>query len=201
MPKAVVLDPLFTEELLVRRRKLGLDRWDEYWDGVWHMPPAPSIEHQQIEGELFIVLKDVVERAGLGRVFHEVNVADPEKGLQDFRIPDISVVLVDGHAQIKEAFIAGGPDFVVEIHSPGDETYEKISWYSAQGVREVLVIDRDTKAVALYHAQGGQLVEAAASPTPVQSQLVPLRFELVEGSDGSRLSISHREEPTRIWVI
>ncbi|HXE80525.1 MAG TPA: hypothetical protein VNK41_07220 [Vicinamibacterales bacterium] len=53
------------EEELAGRRK-GLDIFDEMWDGVLHMTPAPSIGHQRIVGELFEFL---FPRAGrrLGR--------------------------------------------------------------------------------------------------------------------------------------
>lgn len=55
----------------------------------------------------------VVEDTGLGQVFYHLNVADPAKGLKDFRIPDLLVVLRDSAAQMKEAYVAGGPDFIL----------------------------------------------------------------------------------------
>lgn len=33
------------QALLERRRRAGVDRLDEVWEGVRHMVPAPSIEH------------------------------------------------------------------------------------------------------------------------------------------------------------
>jgi Uma2 family endonuclease len=59
------------------------------------------------------------------------------------------------HIDCNEYF-DGGPDAVVEIHSPGDESYEKFPFYAAVGVREVLVIDRDTKEPELYELIGGE---------------------------------------------
>jgi Uma2 family endonuclease len=201
MVKALILDSRLTESILAQRRARGQDRWDEVWDGVWHMAPAPNIEHQRIEAELLIVFKEVVERGGLGLVFHEVNVADRERGMEDFRIPDLVVVLPESRAQVRETFIAGGPDFIVEIHSPGDETYEKLPWYAGQGVREALIIHRDSKAQTLYRLEGGQLIEVASSPVPVESELLPLRFELLEESGNPRLRISHQEGPESYWEI
>jgi len=63
---------------------------------------------------------------------------------EDFRIPHISIVLQGSHTQVQEMFIAGG---LISLWKsmPGDETYEKLPWYSDQGVQEVLIIDRDTK--------------------------------------------------------
>ena len=51
---------------------------------------------------------------------------------------------------------AGGPGVRRRVHPrrraarPGDESYEKFPFYAAVGVRELLVIDRDTKEPELY---------------------------------------------------
>jgi hypothetical protein len=42
--------------LLEQRRRLGLDRGDEMWEGVLHMTPAPSNEHRRILDELLFFL-------------------------------------------------------------------------------------------------------------------------------------------------
>ncbi|MBO0835758.1 MAG: hypothetical protein J2P28_09590 [Actinobacteria bacterium] len=41
----VVLDPVpaEVEELIERRRALGLDLFDEVWAGTYHMAPAPPL--------------------------------------------------------------------------------------------------------------------------------------------------------------
>jgi hypothetical protein len=48
--RTLVLDPPTAGlgELLERRRRSGLDRLDEVWEGVLHMVPAPSGEHAYI---------------------------------------------------------------------------------------------------------------------------------------------------------
>ena len=203
--RAVIVDSHAIEELVKQRKRLGIDRWDEVWRREWHLSPSPSWEHQWIEGELFIILKEVVERAGLGVVAHQFNVADPTQGLQDFRIPDISVVLQGSHAQVRETFIAGGPDLLLEIYSPGDETYQKIDWYGEQGVRELIIINRDTKGVELYRHDGESLKPVSASipdgSGAVESALLLLRFETVEDATSPRLRIEHLEAPHRSWVV
>ena len=203
--RAVIVDSHTIEELVKQRKSLGTDRWDEVWRGEWHLSPSPSWEHQRIEGELFIILKEVVERAGLGVVAHQFNVADPTQGLQDFRIPDISVVLQGSQAQVRDTFIAGGPDLLLEIYSPGDETYQKIDWYGEQGVRELIIINRDTKGVELYRHDGESLKPVSASlpdsEEAVESALLPLRFEAVEDNAAPRLRIQLLDEPYRSWVV
>jgi hypothetical protein len=52
--KAVMLE--VDPALLEQRRRLGLDRWDEMWEGVLHMAPAPANEHQRILDDLIMSL-------------------------------------------------------------------------------------------------------------------------------------------------
>jgi len=55
------------------------------------------------------------------------------------------------------------PDVVFEVRSPGDETYEKLSFYAAVGVDAVVVVERETTAVQVFARAGGDLVLAAPS--------------------------------------
>ena len=48
--KAVIAD--VPQHLLDSRARNGADQWDEMWEGVLHMPPAPNREHQGLEWEL-----------------------------------------------------------------------------------------------------------------------------------------------------
>lgn len=42
--KAVM--PSALPDVLAFRKRTGADRWDEMWEGVLHMPPVPTPEHQ-----------------------------------------------------------------------------------------------------------------------------------------------------------
>jgi hypothetical protein len=56
--RALVLDPDTSglEEMLERRRRSGLDRLDEVWDGVLHMVPAPSFAHASVTHQVGVAL-------------------------------------------------------------------------------------------------------------------------------------------------
>ncbi len=199
--RALVVDSRVAEEVIAKRRSLGHDILDEIWDGVWHILPPHTVEHQRVVGDVLFALMTAVEGAGLGLVIHQLNVADPVKGMDDLRIPDVSVVLKTGHALVLEPYIAGGPDFLVEVRSPNDETNEKLPWYAMQGVREALVIDQDTKGLELYRLHGGALVRVASSPGVVESQVVPLRFEQVQRQGKPGLLITHVADLAKRWEI
>ena len=199
MTITVVHDPQVLEELRAKRKKLGQDRWDEVWDGVERVAPGPGSEHQRFALRLASTLLQVIDRQGLGQVWLQMNVGDPVKGLKDFRIPDISVVLAEGRAEVRPTYIAGGPDLVIEVRSPDDATYDKLSWYAGQGVREALIIDRDSKALDPYRLEAGKLVPAGG-PDSASLATLPLRFERFMKQGRPAIRIVHTESH-QVWDI
>ncbi|MGH9224382.1 MAG: Uma2 family endonuclease [Acidimicrobiales bacterium] len=143
--KAVMLE--VPKALLEERRRLGHDRFDEMWDGVLHMVPPGLSWHFQFATELLLVLGPIAKQRGLVP-FHEVGFYRHTK---DYRVPDLAFAAQDN---IVRRGIEGGVPLVVEIRSKHDETDEKVPWYLAQGVAEVLVIHPDTRAVELFTAAG-----------------------------------------------
>jgi hypothetical protein len=61
--RAVLLE--VPEVMLAERRKFGLDGRDEVWDGVLHMVPPPGRPHQEMGGELYLVLGPLAKHRGL----------------------------------------------------------------------------------------------------------------------------------------
>lgn len=143
------------EHILEWRRRTGADQWDEMWEGVLHMAPSPNRDHQDIEGALEFWLRLHWAKPNGCRVYHEINVAEPGTWPNNFRIPDL-VLLTPARFDIDcNEYFDGGPDAVVEIRSPDDETYEKFDFYAKVGVLEIWVIDRDTRQPEVYELSGG----------------------------------------------
>lgn len=198
--EALLLDSPELNHLIESRRRTGTDRWDEMWEGVLHMAPPPETEHQRQLTDLAAVFSEGVNKAGLGSALAGVKVAKSADQEDDFRVPDLSVVLKKSRAKVKRQGIAGGPDFVVEIYSPGDETYKKLDYYAALGVRELLIIHRDTKHIELYRLSAGKLRKAQPSPDTVTSHVLPLAFKRTGRRGAYRLSIRHTET-AQTWTI
>jgi Uma2 family endonuclease len=155
--KAVIVR--VSEEELARRRRLGLDRWDEMWEGVLHMPPAPNYEHQRILDRLIAWLGPLLESSGRGILRSGINVFHETAAVENYRIPDLTFVAQGREFVIAVDGIRGGPpDAVIEIRSHEDETYEKLPFFAALGVPEVIVIDRDTKRPEIFRLAGSQYV-------------------------------------------
>jgi Uma2 family endonuclease len=173
------------ESLLDERRRLGLDVFDEVWEGVLHMVPPPSGEHQILESRMIATLIGVADRRGL--------VATVETGLfaadDDYRVPDL---IVTRPAQRTHRGVDDTAVLVVELRSPYDETDEKLPWYAARGVIEILVVDPPTRAIELYRSEGGGPIAV----TPEAGDRVTLatlgvRLSTVITPDGPRLRVEN----------
>ena len=153
--------PAEFEALLERRRRLGQDLFDEVWEGVVHMNPAPHSQHGRLEWQLAGILGPLAAVAGL-RALGQFNLG--EEG--DYRVPD-------------GALVRPGPDavylptaaLVLEIVSPGDESWGKLGFYAAHGVEELLIIDPQQKTVSWMglergeykHVKRSRLIEVGAA--------------------------------------
>ncbi len=146
--------------IIEERRRRGLDRRDEVWEGVYHMvPPSPG-EHEDIIGELFALFKAYVERHGLGRIRLNAGVREVGMGERNYRIPEWVFVRAGREALLRadSGYVDEGPDAILEVRSPGDETDEKTPFYEKVGVREEIVVDRDTRRVQVLRLVAGRLV-------------------------------------------
>lgn len=146
----LVLDPYAYEldALLERRRISGLDRLDEVWEGVLHMVPTPSYEHARLTQQLAEILGPLARAAGLMAAMGEFNLGDSE---HDFRVPDGGL-----HRPGATGTWLHTAALTVEIVSPGDETWQKLPFYAAHEVDEVLILDPPKRAIHWLALSGGE---------------------------------------------
>ena len=183
--KAVIAD--VPQHLLDSRARNGADQWDEMWEGVLHMPPAPNREHQGLEWELETWLRLHWARPNGARVYHQINVASPGGWPNDYRIPDLVLLAPDRFHVDRNEYFEGAPTVVVEIHSPDDEACEKLVFYAGIGVPEVWIVPRDTKRPELYVLQGTDYAkQAPAADGWLDSPATAVRLR---GEQGNKLGI------------
>lgn len=160
------------QALLDERRARGADRWDEMWKGELHMVPPPSEEHQAVGTALLVALAPLAAARQLVARY-ETGLFRPEVD-DDYRIPD----QVYARPEFRSARgIEGSASLVVEILSPNDETYQKLEWYAAVGVGEVLVIEPLTRRAELFANRDGKMVPVE----PVVIECLGVRAETVDG--------------------
>lgn len=142
------------QNVLLERKRKGLDVRDEVWDGVVHVVPAPSHRHQWFAGRLYTTLFPLAAAKGL-RLYYEFNVFRPGAGERDLRIPDMVAV----HPRhVSRLAVEGNAELAIEIRSLNNETYKKLGFYAEVGVKELLVIDlAGAPSIKLFALQDGEL--------------------------------------------
>ncbi|MGD9529714.1 MAG: Uma2 family endonuclease [Pseudonocardia sp.] len=158
--------------MLDERRELGLDGRDEMWNDVLYLVPPPGGPHQRLSTRFTVLAGPLADRRGL--------VPHMETGLfrdeRDYRVPD------QLYCRPEDASDRGaeGAELLVEVRSEGDETYRKLEFYAALGVREVLVLHPQPRAVELFRLVDEKYVQV--SPAADGAVLVEALGLRVDGS-------------------
>ncbi len=201
----LITDRELEQRLQAARHAAGADRYDEVWEGTYMMAPMPNDEHQQLVSRFAAIFQDVIDWPGLGHVRPGVNVSDRiEKWQENYRVPDVAVFLNGGRAVNYGAFWYGGPDFAVEVVSPDDRTLEKLPFYAAVHVREVLVVHRQPWRLELLAWRDDRLVALENTTEPagkaVVSGVLPFSFRLVAGQVRPQIEVIHLDGH-RQWLV
>jgi hypothetical protein len=201
-----ILDPALAREYILDRQSRQSDKYDEVWEGVYIVPPLANNPHQRLVGALANVFFQLVTLEAKGDVLPGANVSDRDEGWEaNFRDPDIVVVLKGGRAVDCTTHWMGGPDFLTEIESRKGEADLKLPFYERIQVREVLVIERDTRRIRLYRHDGQHLTLVAAQPFEngkwLISQVMPLAFRRRGLRSGAKIEIRRTDGQPSHWLL
>lgn len=146
--------PAKLQALLDRRRALGQDRFDEVWEGAYHVSPAPRLHHALLDEELAVVLRPLACTAGL------VGSGPFNLGTSpnDYRVPDRGY-----HRNATDQTFVPTAAVVVENLSPDDETFTKFAFYATHHVDELLVADPVGRRLRVWQLVDGRYVETGRS--------------------------------------
>jgi len=125
------------------------DTLAEWVDGEVVMYSPASRRHQGIAGFLTSVMRSFVEQHNLGVVLN----APFQMKLEHGREPDLLFVASEHLARLKETYLDGPADLVVEIISPESvarDRGEKFYEYEAGGVQEYWLIDPSRQMAEFY---------------------------------------------------
>ena len=113
----------------------------ELTSGELFVVPSPSTRHQRVCGNLYYLLRRVIEPDDLGFVF--VAPTDVKLSEEDLVVPDILFVSKSRGAIVKEKFVEGAPDLIIEVLSSNArrDRVEKYRIYMEFGVPEYLIVD------------------------------------------------------------
>ncbi|WP_299290716.1 Uma2 family endonuclease [uncultured Mucilaginibacter sp.] len=121
-------------------------------DGEQVMPPSLSLNHQLVNGKLFMLISQHLEKNGLGGLclFYPVDVVLDDKNTFQ---PDLIYISNERKIELHYNRIIGAPDMVIEILSPATAYYDlkhKKDLYECYGVNEYLIIDSRLYSVEGY---------------------------------------------------
>jgi Uma2 family endonuclease len=192
--------------LIRERKRKGIDLYDEVWEGMYVMPSMPNNAHQKLLDDLGDILTEVVKRGKMGDKYQGANVGDRRKGWDyNYRVPGMVVVLRNSRAIDCGTHFCGGPDFLVEIQSPGDDTEEKVPFYGKVGVRELLIIHRDKRTLRLLRLEGEELVLVKPSPLEGKEWLVsavlPPAFRRTASRGTPRTQVRRTDGKPGLWTV
>jgi Uma2 family endonuclease len=113
---------------------------------------SPTIRHQDIQGELFALMRTYVSEKKLGKVLS----APIDVYFDDHNCPQPDIVFVSKERRFlveDSDYVNGAPDLIVEIISPGtgknDRGWKK-DLYERFAVKEYWIVDPSAKLVEIY---------------------------------------------------
>ena len=129
------------------------DSWKyEIIDGVLYMSPPPTINHQDVSGELFTRMRVFARDNKLGTILAApCGVRLPTQSVPVE--PDILFVRRERRHIIEERYVEGAPDLVVEVLSRSNAEYDrttKYRQYELAGVAEYWIVNYWDETVAIY---------------------------------------------------
>jgi Uma2 family endonuclease len=131
--------PIELQQLREYRKQHGLDHYDEMWDGVLHMNPPPTTEHQYVVQEVAELLSPLARESGL---FPLIQVFGVGEGRDSYRVPDGGLFRSQPHGVWQ-----GTAALVIEVVSADDETWAKLEFYAVHEIDELLIIDHEKRTV------------------------------------------------------
>ena len=128
---------------------------------AYAMGPAPTRRHQEVTGELFRQIADVLDNSPCRPYIAPFDVRLPRANEADEDIdtvvqPDISVIC--DKSKLDERGCRGAPDWIVEVLSSGTASHDQIvkrALYERVGVREYWLVHPVDKVVTIYLLENG----------------------------------------------
>ena len=120
------------------------------------MTPSPSYKHQNTAIDISSKMKFFVEEKNAGIVLYEFDVR-----LDNGNVirPDIIFVQNERREIIKENWVDGAPDIVIEVLSSSTITKDTIikrDIYEKYGVKEYWIVDPENEEIFAYEYKGGK---------------------------------------------
>jgi Uma2 family endonuclease len=146
----------------------------ELLQGELIVSPSPGGIHQEILGELFGLLREVVRREKLGRAIFAP--FDVQFSPNDVVQPDLIYIRQSQLGQYTNRRFAGAPAFIVEIVSPSSGGYDRVrkaALYLNSGVEEYWVVDPGNRRILVHDPASGEPSPRIVTTGSLTSRVIP----------------------------
>ena len=124
--------------------------------GDLYMNPAPRPRHQKVVLNLSVALHQFAGSRDLGEAYiAPIDVILP--GLASPVQPDVLFIAGDRLDIVKQEFIEGAPDLIIEVLSPSNPLHDrrtKFQLYAQASVREYWFVDPEASTIDIYVLRG-----------------------------------------------
>lgn len=138
---------------------------------------TPTPEHQDVVGEIFLLLKSRAKILG-GRAF----IAPLDVEFEPYNVPQPNVLWVapDSQCHIADKRLIGAPDLIVEVLSPStakSDRIDKFHLYERHGVREYWIADPHHALIEIWTLREGKFDRLdvygrdSAFPSPLMGEV------------------------------
>jgi len=135
-------------------------------EGELYISPAPNRYHQVISRNIEFMLMKYLEAHPIGEIYDAP--FDVYLSETDVFQPDLVFVAKENFGILTDAGVEGTPDCVIEILSPSNaylDKKSKLRVYARTGVKELWIVDSETRRVQVY-----DLPQNAETPAAVHGE-------------------------------
>ncbi|NBV23260.1 MAG: Uma2 family endonuclease [Proteobacteria bacterium] len=132
-------------------------------EGKLFMTPSPEFYHQSVAGNIYFLLRDFLRSHPLGKV--AIAPSDVQLDFVNVHQPDVYFVSNERLGILTKQGPVGAPDLMVEVLSKSTARLDKgpkLRVYARSGVKELWLVDKEKKEVAIY-----RFAEAIGEPVAV----------------------------------
>lgn len=128
----------------------------EIIDGELYVTPSPVTRHQDVSGNLHVILRNYAKRSGAKVYYSPLDVFFSDTNVVE---PDLLLIRADHLDRIGVKRMEGAPDLVVEISSPSTRRRDQIlkrRLYERYGVAEYWFVDLNVDRVEVNVLKDGR---------------------------------------------
>lgn len=135
----------------------------ELIDGTAYlMAPAPTLEHQDVVGEIYFQLRQALEGKSCRAFVAPIDVRLPKADEADDQVDTVlqpDVLVVCDPSRLDRRGVRGAPDLVVEVLSSATASHDHV-WkrrvYERSGVREYWLVHPIDRMITVYRLRDGE---------------------------------------------